>query len=277
MFGALVPDSAAALAFILATSAEDAALRTALREDLPSNTDPDPRVHVRGTKTVTRDRLVPIVTDEQWVLLDFVRRYAQGTEGRLFGPLTNLRRDLAQAAIRANIPHVWPHALRKAAGQFLNDLAIPIEYVSRVLGHGDTRVTERVYARVREKDLGDRMLGAIDPKYARRALENRGAPKPVATLTALPEPKAGPMLYCIDGVSRTLEGWARAHAISKTTLYSRVVERGMSMSDAIRVKSRRGPRAAHNQRCQTADPMSANAELLYPAQQVPGKDNTAHS
>jgi hypothetical protein len=58
----LLPDAAAAAAFILATSAEDAALRTALRADLPEPEDPHPRVRVRGTKTAQRDRLVPVVS-----------------------------------------------------------------------------------------------------------------------------------------------------------------------------------------------------------------------
>ena len=240
----LSPDAAAAVAFIVATSAEDAALRTARLDDLPREGVPKPRVHVRGTKTEKRDRFVPIISDEQWVLLDFVRLHAQGKAGRLFGPLTNFRRELAKAAEHAKIPHVWPHALRKAAGQFLIDLRVPLELVSRVLGHADTRVTELVYSRVRDADLGDRMLSAIDPEYVRRTLDAGGAPARVETITVLPEPKAGPLLYTIAGVSRTLAGWGRAHAIPKTTLYSRVIERGMSMSNAIKLGSRREATAA---------------------------------
>ncbi len=254
----LSPDSAAAVAFILATSAEDAALRTARREDLPADGDPQARVHVRGTKAARRDRFVPIITDEQWMLLDFARRHAQGKDGRLFGPLTNFRRDLMQAADKANIPHVWPHALRKAAGQFLIDLHVPLELVSRVLGHVDTRVTELVYARVREEDLGDRMLTAIDPEYARRTLDARGTPKRVATITALPDPKAGPVLYTVIGISRTLDQWAKVHAIPKGTLYSRVVERGMSMADALKLGSRSRDAAAHVQSSQPLDPAAAD-------------------
>lgn len=48
--------------------------------------------------------------------------------------------------MRAKIPHVWPHSLRKAAGQFLIDLHVPLELVSRVMGHAGTRITETVYA-----------------------------------------------------------------------------------------------------------------------------------
>jgi hypothetical protein len=245
-------DSAATLAFILATSAEDAALRTALRSDLPRQDDPQACVHVRGTKTQKRDRLVPVISDEQWVLLDFVRQHAQGTEGRLFGPLTNFRRDLTQAAKRAKLPHVWPHALRKAAGQFLIDLHVPLELVSRVMGHVDTRVTETVYARVRDEDLGDRMLSAIDPKYARRAIDNRGTIREMETLTALPEPKAGPVLYDVNGTSRTLTQWARAQAIPKNTLYSESSSAGSpwqtQSSSAVAATASRPPGSLPTQR-----------------------------
>ena len=181
-----------------------------------------------------------------------MRRHAQGRDGRLFGKLSNFRRDLEQAAERAKIPHVWPHSLRKAAGQFLIDLHVPVELVSRMLGHADSRITENVYARVREQDLGDRMLCAIDPKYARRAIDNRDTECEVQTITVLPEPRATEVLYEVDGVSRTLTQWAKAHAIPKTTLFSRVIERGMSMADAIKLGSR-GDKKRENKRSGLAD------------------------
>jgi integrase len=52
------------------------------------------------------------------------------------------------ASKKAGIEPLSPHALRKAAGQWLIDLGMPLELVSRVLGHADTRITETVYARV---------------------------------------------------------------------------------------------------------------------------------
>lgn len=70
------PDAAAAAAFIIATSAEDAALRTATGDDLPGGAHSQPRARA-GTKTDKRNRFVPIISDEQWILLDFVRRHAQ--------------------------------------------------------------------------------------------------------------------------------------------------------------------------------------------------------
>ena len=234
---ALIPklgeDSAAAAAFIVATGAEEAALHRALRDDLAELKVRGTLIPVRGSKTPKRNRRVPIVTDEQWTLLEFVKAHAQGKDGTLFGSLSNLRRDLASAASDAGIPHVWPHALRKACGQWLIDLGVPLEVVSRCLGHGDTRITELVYCRVSDEQLWDRMLDAIDPRYAQRAIEARGERKHVPTLTCLPAPKPGPRKYMVDGVPGVLADWAKLSGISKTTLHHRVVNRGMSMADAL--------------------------------------------
>jgi len=244
----LNPNAAAVVCFILMTGAEDAALRTALRSDLPADTDQPPLLRVRGTKNHLRDRKVPIISDEQRVLLAFVTKHAQGEDGLLFGGLSNLRRNLHDAAEAAGIPHVWPHALRKAAGQFLVDQHVPIELVARFLGHANTRITEKVYARVRQEDLHDRMLSAIAPEYATTALANQGRPSTVATIKELPEPKLMEKLYEVDGESRTLAQWGRVHAIPKATLHDRVITRGMSMRDALGVRHCRSKVRQSNKR-----------------------------
>jgi hypothetical protein len=114
-------------------------------------------------------------------------------------------------------------------------------------------LTELVYARVREEDLGDRMLDSIDPRYARRALSRRGKQKLVSTLKCLPEPKARAVLHTVNGTSRTLDQWAKAHGIPKSTLYSRVVERGMTMVDALKLGSRNEAAAAFELPSQSSD------------------------
>ncbi len=241
-------DAAAAAAFALATGAEDAALGRALRGDLDGLDAPSARVHVRGSKTPKRNRWVPIVTDEQFVLLEFVRQHAQGKDGKLFTKLSNFRRDLSRAAKDAKVHHVWPHALRKAGGQWLIDLGVSLELVSRVLGHADTRITELVYARIGDDDLCDRMLDSVDPRYAQRAVAARGVRKQVPTITSLPNPKPGPTMYVVEGVPRHLADWAKTSGISKTTLFHRVVQSGLSMEDALSMgkgtKGKRLPVAA---------------------------------
>ncbi len=155
-------DVAATVCFVLATSAEDAALRRARRSDLPADLDSaDLQIEVRGTKNPLRHRRVAIVTDEQRLLIEYAARHAQGRGDRLFASLGNIRRDLGEATAKAGVEPFGLHALRKAAGQWSIDLGIALELVSRVLGHADTRITETVYARVKDEDVGRRMLGSI--------------------------------------------------------------------------------------------------------------------
>ncbi|MEP7125623.1 MAG: hypothetical protein ABJE95_32125 [Byssovorax sp.] len=121
--------------------------------------------------------------------------------------------------------------------------------VSRVLGHADTRLTETVYAKIKDEDVTDRMLDAIDPRYARKAHRARGAKKIVETIKKLPAPRTPRVLYEVDGVEGTLVTWAETSGISKTTLFHRVVPSGMSMADALAVgkgtKGRRLPGPAY--------------------------------
>jgi len=240
----MLPDSAAAVAFILATSAEDSALHRARREDIPTDMDAaNLRVHIRGSKNDRRDRWVPIVSDEQRLLLAHAATHAQGVDGKLFRSLGNLRHELLAAAKKVGIEPLSPHALRKAAGQWLIDLSVPLELVSRVLGHADTRITETVYAKIKDEDVTDRMLDAIDPRYAKKAHRARGTRKIVETIKKLPAPRTSRVVYEVDGVEGTLVTWAETSGISKTTLFHRVVTSGMTMADALAVgKGTRGKR-----------------------------------
>jgi hypothetical protein len=72
----------AVVAFGIACAAEYSALATARRCDVSwCPTDPGQSVvHVRGTKNLHRDRLVPIATPEQAMLSDFAVRRAPGGE-----------------------------------------------------------------------------------------------------------------------------------------------------------------------------------------------------
>jgi integrase len=248
----MLPDSAAAVAFILATSAEDSALHRARREDIPADVNANVRVHVRGSKNERRDRRVPIVTDEQRLLLAYAAEHAQGTEGKLFRTLGNLRHELIAAAEKAKIEHLSPHALRKASGQWLIDLGVPLELVSRALGHADTRITELVYARVKDEDVTDRMLDAIDPRYASKAHHARGTQKIVPTITQLPAPRMPRLLYEVEGEERTLAEWSETSGIPKATLHHRVITSGMAMPDALALgKGTRGKRLVPVKDCRT--------------------------
>ncbi len=226
----LSPDAAAITTYILATTAEFAALERASRADVIPRTTP-PRVHVRGSKTGTRDRQVPIATDEQTALFDYAMKHAQGEGDQLFSSLANYRRALGNACELARVEHIHPHSLRHAAGQWLVDQSVPIEVVSKILGHTTTATTERIYARVKSEQLGDRILDAIDPAYARNVKRPKKAARLVQTITKLPEPKAN-VLYLVGKEGRTLTEWAQASGISKTTLHHRLAK-GLTMQQAI--------------------------------------------
>jgi len=228
----LHPDAAAVTAFILATSAEWSALRRAKRSDLSAKMKPPFTVHVRGSKTDDRDRKVPIVTDEQATLLRFVAEHAGGGGEALFSSLANYNRALGEACKAAKVESASANDFRHAAGQWLIDVGTPIELVSRFMGHADTRITERVYARVKQEHVGDRMLDALDPRYTRSARKRRPAGARVKVVAKISAPKL-PTLYEVDGVEKTLSEWARATGIKKNTLHSRMAA-GMTMAEAIR-------------------------------------------
>ena len=259
----LNPNAAAIVTFILATSAEFGAIQTALRAELPDVHARDIFVHVKGTKNEHRNRVVPIVLDEQRVLLAYAARHAGGGEdGALFSGLDNLRRDLREGCKRAKIRHVSPHGLRHTSGQWFIDLGVPIEIVSRMLGHSSTGVTERIYARVRQEALGDRIRAAL-PEHLWSREASYGATKAlkVTPIVTLPEPRW--QVYEIDGVKKTLSEWAEDRGVPKGTLHYRMKTMGLSMESALamgRWSKRRAPLSA---------PPNSSAELAPILPQTP--------
>lgn len=237
----LPADTAAAVCFVLATGAEDAALGRAQRSDIT-----DDAVHVHGSKNEARDRNVPIISPEQALLMRFVQEHARGEGDDLFLSIHNLRRDVAAACIEAEIPHCSTGDFRKAGGQWLLDQGIGIELVSLFLGHSGTAVTERHYARNKSEHLGERMQTALDVQLGRVAVVKR---KPFPILKKLPEPKppAPVFEYEAGGKARTLAEWAKWAGIPKVTLWGRVNQQGMSLAEALKKpgKTRKSPSSCH--------------------------------
>jgi integrase len=62
------------------------------------------------------------------------------------------------AARRADLPGVTPHILRHTAATWMALRGVPMEEICRFLGHGDVRVTQRIYAK-------------YGPDYLRRAMD----------------------------------------------------------------------------------------------------------
>jgi integrase len=73
-------------------------------------------------------------------------------------PVASIKTGTRAAARRANLPGVTPHILRHTAATWMVMRGVPIEEVARLLGHRDSRTTERVYAK-------------HSPEYLRRAVD----------------------------------------------------------------------------------------------------------
>ncbi|MDE2326520.1 MAG: site-specific integrase [Rhodospirillales bacterium] len=62
-------------------------------------------------------------------------------------PVTKIRKAFARAAERGGIPWVTPHVLRHTAAVWMAEAGVPMAQIAQVLGHTNTAITERVYAR----------------------------------------------------------------------------------------------------------------------------------
>lgn len=150
MLAQLEGDRAARVAFAVATSAEWSALERAEWDDLGETF-----VRVRGTKSRLRERVVPVVTPWQKELLAFVRNHAAGQKPKLFAPWaqTTALHTLHAAAKRAGIDPCGWHDLRRSCAQLLRRAGASFDTLAPVLGHSDSKVTQRVYARLDPEGL----------------------------------------------------------------------------------------------------------------------------
>ena len=62
-------------------------------------------------------------------------------------PVKKIRKAFAAACDAAGLTGVTPHVLRHSVATWLDEDGIPIERISKLLGHRDTRTTQRIYAK----------------------------------------------------------------------------------------------------------------------------------
>lgn len=65
----------------------------------------------------------------------------------------SVKKGFAAAAERAGLPDVTPHILRHTAASWMAEADVPMFDISRYLGHSDTRITERRYAKLSPSHL----------------------------------------------------------------------------------------------------------------------------
>ena len=104
-------------------------------------------VHVTGKFRKERD--VPMQPDARAALEEQLDE-----EGRLWTQdPQRLREVLAEGTVRAKVPHLTPHALRRTFGTRWLQAGGDIYKLSRILGHSSVAVTEAHYAHLLKEDL----------------------------------------------------------------------------------------------------------------------------
>ena len=181
----LTPDRAARVAFLLATAARWGESDRARREDVDADRQV---VFLRGTKTETAPREVPLV-GAAVDLMEYALRHAEGEDGMLFRPWSNVRRDLHDACQRATrtqiskavealgreptpkemeelrrrfaFPPISPNDLRRTCATWLRQHQTEPHLIGSFLGHKDSRMAERVYGRIPVESLGAALSGRV--------------------------------------------------------------------------------------------------------------------
>jgi len=92
---------------------------------------------------------------------DFALEHARGRDTRLFLPRTKFGQTLERACARAGIPRCTPNDLRRTYSTWLRADGVPNELSAPTMGHKDTRMLDRVYARLPPELLRVRLLAAL--------------------------------------------------------------------------------------------------------------------
>jgi integrase len=161
---------AAAVAFMVATSANWRECTRARREDI----DPESGwVYLRGTRRQSRKRRFVVAHPALLSLLRYAVEHPPGQD-LLFPPWTNVRRDLIDACKRAGSERCSPNDLRRTYGRWMRIAAFPDEIIAPTMVHADTRMLDRVYGKLSPEELSRRLL-----LHARAALPDcRGLQPP---------------------------------------------------------------------------------------------------
>ena len=142
-------DRAAHVVWIVATGSRLEESLRARPEDLAGGL-----VRIRGTKTTLSAAQVPVLPSTEVLLAWAVARAPGTSRGTLFAAWGNVRRDLAQACAALGIPSCTPNDLRRTFGSWLRVAGAEVSLVGAALRHTDSRMAERVYARLTPHELG---------------------------------------------------------------------------------------------------------------------------
>ncbi|MEO6873879.1 MAG: tyrosine-type recombinase/integrase [Opitutaceae bacterium] len=106
------------------------------------------RIRVRGTKTETSERTVPLIPECR----DFLLSLERGGPGERVSRVEDINRALASASKRLKNPKLTHHSLRHLFATICIESGVDIPTVSRWLGHADGgALAMRIYGHLRDE------------------------------------------------------------------------------------------------------------------------------
>lgn len=141
---------AAHLAWIVATGSRLGESYRAHRGDADSTAY---RVLIRGSKTEGAWTTIAIPSRMRKWLRFALLRVREDCDRPMFLPWQNMQRDCKAACVRAGIPKVTAHDLRRSFGKWLRLHGFDLETISKLLRHTSPKLAREVYADVEGDEL----------------------------------------------------------------------------------------------------------------------------
>ncbi|MBA8772074.1 tyrosine-type recombinase/integrase [Staphylococcus coagulans] len=123
----------------------------------------DGLIHLRGTKTANADRFVEVTQKDIKLIKSKISNLPKRADGRLFKLSHNAVKksfNHTKAKIGLNDDAITPYALRHTHTSYLLSKGIPIEYISKRLGHYNISITLDTYSHLldeHKKEQGQRV------------------------------------------------------------------------------------------------------------------------
>lgn len=106
-------------------------------------------INLRVGSTPGKGRAIVPMTEMAYEALIEARNLAQSNHVIEYAgqPIQTIKRGFKRAVKLAGLDKVTPHVLRHTAATWMAEASVPMGEIAAYLGHKDSRVTERVYAR----------------------------------------------------------------------------------------------------------------------------------
>jgi integrase len=160
-------------------------MQTAARVSNDEDAETKTRIHIGRPKTQAGERLVPTTAKanailnrckaRQTVKTDFV--FAAKTGNMLQD--RNIRRALDSFCMKLGIKHLSVHELRHTFSTRMYEAGIPSEERARIMGHADSRTTDRIYVTV-----GIGSITSAMEKYEKSINESKIGNEMATTMTS---------------------------------------------------------------------------------------------